>query len=257
MAAPTNGELEQRLIVLERKMQSLSDLVLQFNALQREVQQLRGQVELQNHTMDTLNQRQHDVFADLEHRMAKLQQTAVAPAPVGEVGAASPATAPTATTGGMAAPNVPSAPVPPVAVAQPQVPAVDPTSPAQEKAVYDEAFKLLMQHQYGEATTAFKGFLNQYPNGHYSGNAQYWLAEASYAARDFDGALREFQQVIQQYPQSVKVPDAWLKSGYILYEMERWKDSEQALRSVIQQYPDSTAARLAGKRLDRMQREGH
>ncbi|MEJ1381869.1 MAG: YbgF trimerization domain-containing protein, partial [Candidatus Sedimenticola sp. (ex Thyasira tokunagai)] len=49
---------EQRLQLLERKVKALSAQVIRLDTLQRELQQLRGEIEVQNHAMDALKKRQ-------------------------------------------------------------------------------------------------------------------------------------------------------------------------------------------------------
>ena len=61
----------------------------------------------------------------------------------------------------------------------------------------------------------------------------------------------------KNYPGASKTADASLKLGYSLYELGRWNDARKALKEVIARYPDSSVARLARKRLQRMKAEGH
>jgi TolA-binding protein len=68
--------------------------------------------------------------------------------------------------------------------------------------------------------------------------------------------LSEFEIVIGSFPESRKVPDALLKIGYCNYELERWDDARGSLARVQTEYAESTAARLAGQRLQRMDEEG-
>jgi tol-pal system protein YbgF len=88
-------------------------------------------------------------------------------------------------------------------------------------------------------------------------NAQYWLAESYYVTDKFGEALTNFAVVIDDYPRSRKVPDALLKVGYASYELGRWEDARTALSRVQREHPDTTAARLAEQRLNRMAEEGH
>jgi len=44
--------------------------------------------------------------------------------------------------------------------------------------------------------------------------------------------------------------------GYCNYELERWDNARGALARVQEDYPETTAARLAGQRLKRMETEG-
>ena len=49
--------------------QRLSDLLLQMQRLQQEVQQLRGQLELQKHELSTLKRLQREQYLDLDARL--------------------------------------------------------------------------------------------------------------------------------------------------------------------------------------------
>ena len=218
--------------------------------------------------MDALKKRQRDLYLDVDQRLSQMSTGAApaavpAPAMPVEQGAESPqAPAPVSApaTRPMVVDRTPPAPVAAPSPAPAPVPA--PTAvvqgdPAQEEASYQAAFEMLMQRRYREAQKAFQAFLGQYPTGSYSDNAQYWLAEASYVTRDFQTALVEFDKVVTLYPDSPKVADALLKTGFIQYELKQWPEARASLESVRQRYPNSTASRLALKRLDRMRSEGH
>ena len=115
---------------------------------------------------------------------------------------------------------------------------------------------MLKEQNYGPAASAFEQFLATFPDSELADNAQYWLAEAHYVTQQFDLALSEFEVVIESFPESRKVPDALLKIGYCNYELERWEDARESLTRVQAQYAESTAARLAGQRIQRMDEEG-
>ena len=70
-------------------------------------------------------------------------------------------------------------------------------------------------------------------------------------------ALPEFETVLTKYPQSRKIPDALLKVGYCNYELKHYDAARKALSKVVQDYKETTAARLAGQRLQAMAAEGH
>ncbi|MET0089961.1 MAG: tol-pal system protein YbgF [Candidatus Thiodiazotropha sp.] len=247
-AADSGASLEQRMQRLERMLQnqSLADLVLQIQQLQREVQQLRGDVEMQKHTMDEMSRRQRDLYLDIDQRLSRVSGPSAA---AGAAAVAAPA------------PSAPATPAPtasgPAVASAPPVNSVTPPDPKQEEFAYQEAFNLLKQGRYPESITAFGSFLKQYPGGTYEDNAQYWLAEASYVNRDFDTALNEFSKVRKGYPQSPKVPGGMLKMGYIYYEKQNWNEAKAILKELQMNYPDTTEARLADKRLQRISKEGH
>ncbi len=95
-----------------------------------------------------------------------------------------------------------------------------------------------------------------FPDSELADNAQYWLAESHYVTKKFEQALGEFETVIEKYPRSRKVPDALLKMGYCNYELKQWGAARDSLKRVQAEYPETTAARLAGQRLQRMDEEG-
>jgi tol-pal system protein YbgF len=125
-----------------------------------------------------------------------------------------------------------------------------------EQSAYQSAFNVLKEGRYEEAITEFSAFLSRYPDGQYSGNAQYWLGEANYVSHRFPAAVEEFNKVLVSYPDSNKVPDAMLKLGFSYYELEDWAQTNTVLNQLIERYPDSTAAQLAQNRLHRMKLEG-
>jgi tol-pal system protein YbgF len=268
---------EERIELLERRVQVLNDVLFRLDRLQQEIQQLRGDVELQSHSMEGLKKRQRDLYLDVDRRLGQMTAPPVAgqQAPMTSPGMAvggtpssvPPASVPAAVPAtGMAQPGTvpPATEAPATASQQPIVPFTSPSvvtpmaaDPALEQRVYQEAFDLLMQRRYDEAKQGFQQFLAQYPNGRLAANAQYWLAEASYVTRDFPTALVEFAKVIEGFPSSAKVSDALLKTGYIHYEQKEWVRARETLQGLVDNYPTSTVARLAQKRLERMRAEGH
>ncbi len=240
-SAAAAGDLEDRVVRLERILnsQSIGDLVIQMERLRQEVQQLRGEIEVQAYNLQNVEKRQRDLYLDVDQRLNAIQGTDSAGGSVGLV-------APPGVVVDSAPPEV--APPPPERVV-----AVD---PVREEAAYQEAFDLLKQRRYPESITAFQEFLARYPGGSYADNAQYWLGEANYVNRDFDVAEVEFQKVLDLYPQSPKLAGAMLKLGYIHYEKQQWTEARQILRRLMEQYPNSTEARLAAQRLEKMRQEG-
>jgi tol-pal system protein YbgF len=253
-AAAREGSLEYRVERIESLMQSqgLIDMLTQLQQLQREVQQLRGEVEVQGHRLEELQQRQRDIYLDIDRR---LQQGGGQP----EAAPVFPTPRPVGPGGrdGVGSPTPPGAATPftpPMGVASPVRQAAS-ASP-EEQAAYEQALNILREGRYADAAQAYRQFLATYPNGRYADNAQYWLAETQYVARQYPQGLEEFTKVVDRYPDSPKVPDALLKLGYIQYEMGNWAEARKHLDAVMQRFPDSTAARLANERLQRMGREG-
>ena len=70
-------------------------------------------------------------------------------------------------------------------------------------------------------------------------------------------ALETFAGLIEEFPDSPKVPDTRLKIGYIHYEQHDWSAAREELNSIVSAYPDSEVAQLANARIKRMKDEGN
>ena len=234
---------QERLDRIERKLDSrgLVDMLNRLEALQRDVQQLRGELEVQTHQLTELQRRQREQYLDIDRRLQALESgVATVPVPGGPVTDASvPAVPPGAATNGTPAPA--------------PAPVVDATAARTE---YDTALAVLREGRYADAAAAFKQFLTRYPSSSYAGNASYWLGETYYVTREFAQAMTTFRGLVEQHPDSPKVADSRLKIGFIMYENKDWKAARKELEAVVDGYPGSTAARLAGDRLARMKKEG-
>ena len=100
VAAASKAELEARIEQLERRLdsRSLMDMLDQITSLQGEVQQLRGDIEVQNHTLEGLQKRQRDLYLDIDRRLHRLEAGGVesqpAPPLSGAPGGAAPSAPP-------------------------------------------------------------------------------------------------------------------------------------------------------------------
>jgi tol-pal system protein YbgF len=235
-------DLEARLMRIERVFdnESLIQLSSQVDQLAAETQSLRGELETLRFENENAAQRQTNVYSDLASRIETLEQSQAQTAE--QARAAALASARAAEAANAAA----------TAAAEPP-PVPQPLGSDQDN--YNAAFDLIQARRYQEAATAFQGFLDVFPGSPLADNAQYWLAETFYVQRQFAEALPNFQKVIDDYPQSMKLPDALLKVGYCNYELRQWDAARTALEQVSRQFPDTTAARLATQRLERMARE--
>ena len=243
---PVNSNLEQRVQKIERIISNkiLLDLIQRIGSLEEEVRVLRGEVENQNHVAEVMKKRQRDLYLDGDRRLRDLER--VSSGNGAGVGAKLDEPSP-----------VPSAAGKSVAA---NVPAPTPTQAGnrvQEKAAYTKAFNFLKEGRYANSIEAFGSFLKAYPSGDYADNARYWLGESKYVSRLYPEAIKEFQRVLSDHPGSPKLADAKLKIGYAYYELERWSDAKKVLKSLVNEHQGSSIARLASKRLDRIDSEGH
>jgi len=121
---------------------------------------------------------------------------------------------------------------------------VDPS----EQKNYDAAMELFKAGDYKAAGTALSDFVRQFPASAYTPNAQYWLGNAFYAQRDCKSAISAQLQVLKNYPDSPKAPDAMLNIASCQTELKD-KAAKKTLQDLIKQYPESSAAVTAKQRL--------
>ncbi len=248
---PSSGSrmsLEQRLERLERLMESqaLVDMLMRLDSVEAEVDGLRGDAEILDHDLNGIKQQQRDLYLDIDRRLRQVELAVKQPS----VSAASSGV--TAPAGGSVAPQAGAVSMN-VAV---QTMVGDRADPAQERQAYQAAFSALKEGRYKDAIAAFEAFLAAYPAGDFTDNAQYWLGEANYVTRQFRVAEREFLKVLNQHADSPKVADATLKLGYTYYELGDWDAARKTLADAVARFPNSTVAKLAQNRLQKMRLEG-
>jgi tol-pal system protein YbgF len=253
-AQPSAGDLEARLENIERRLnnQSMMEMLSRLDQLQQEMQNIAGQMEVLNHEMDNIKKRQKDLYVDIDRRITQVEQKAANMAssqPTSPTMVGSTPSAPM--TAGSQLPS--SSPSATGAVPGPTA-LVSPQSKQLQREAYDRAFNLLKDGRYELAIASFKAYLETYPNADYADNAQYWLGEANYAQRRYDVALQEFNKVLDNYPKSSKRADAMLKMGFSYQELGKTEDAEAVLSNIVTMFPDTTAARLAKKRIQDIKR---
>jgi tol-pal system protein YbgF len=229
----------------------LLDMLQRMDELQRELQATRDAADLIGHELESIRERQRELYLDIDQRLRTLEAVISEPATARAKPMPSAAERPDAVTAPPPSPAIDGQ----IAAEQPG--AAPPGPRASDTEAYRDAFNLLTSGRYGEAITAFNQFLTDYPQSSYGGNAQYWLAEANYVSGDYARAAEEFNKVIEQYPDSPKVPDAKLKLGFTHYELQQWQAARTVLSEINQEYPNTSVAQLAENRLERMDREGH
>ena len=96
---------------------------------------------------------------------------------------------------------------------------------------------------------SFISFIEVYEESEFIDDAKYWLAETYYAQRAYVKALEEFESIRIQFPDSGKIPETILKSGFCYVELGDLEQAKKILNLVINQYPNTSVARLAFQKL--------
>ncbi len=230
--ADPQEKLRQRVDRLAEQLESLREggtreglesLIVEVEALREAVRNQQGRLEVAQHRIKRLGERQRRLYEDVDTRLRSFEQGDSSPAErTGEGGPDDTNAGPAGTVSGSA------------------------------EDLYQAAFAKIESNEYEEAATGFRTFLEEYPDSDLAPNARYWLGESNYVLRRFEQALVEFNKVLQEYPESPKAPAALLKIGYAFYELGEKGNSRQALQRVRERFPDSAEARLARQRLQKM-----
>ena len=102
------------------------------------------------------------------------------------------------------------------------------------------------------AVQEFTDYIKYYPGTDLAGNAYFYLAEIEFRQANYQEAVKNYDQVIQNFPTGNKAPSAELKRGFALIELGQKDDGVTALRHVIQRYPKSNEALQARDRLRKL-----
>ena len=253
------SEMEARIAKMEQALnsQALLELYAQVETLGLELGKLNGQVEMLSNDNTLLQKRQRDFYIDLDNRLREIEQP--------NKRAPSSSTPPKSSPHSMATP--PSKEPPAAAVITPEAAAIEetvaaaqpdagallasalvPPSPVENDA-YKEAFNFFKNGDYASAIGQFENFLENYPQSNLAPGAAYWIGNARYALRDYQMAIDAQRKLISKYPDSLKASDALLNIASSQYEMGDSKASKHTLEDLVAKYPQSEAAKKAKQRL--------
>jgi tol-pal system protein YbgF len=102
------------------------------------------------------------------------------------------------------------------------------------------------------AKQEFSDYVKFYPNTDLTGNSYFYLAELAYKQGNFQEAVSNYDQVLQNFPTGNKASSSELKKGLALIELGKKDDGIAQLRHLIQRYPRSTEALQARDRLRKL-----
>lgn len=219
--AQSNGSLGARVANLERiQEKNNQDLARAINLLaqiQREFQSIRGQVEAANY----LTQESDRVYRDLDMRVSGLEDNLDQVRRLfKEIVTNQKAGAPT------------------------KIPASN-----QEYEEYQGLLLLMNSRDYRAAASGFLGFLKKHPASPYAPNALFWAGESFYAMGDYARAIKEYQNLVDKYPQDERVKAAIYKQGMGFSRLNKNDQAKLFFQKVLAEYPNTAEAAKAQARL--------
>jgi tol-pal system protein YbgF len=216
--------LEERIAAMEAvlKGQGLLDLLNQNDRLNQDISKLKGQLEVATHSIDSTQQRQRDLYGDLDGRLRKLEGGTPAATSTNVQPAGAPAAAPSA---------VPDA------------------NAGAENKDFEAANALSKTGKFKDAFDAYDKFLQTYPGSASVPEAQYALGYAQFKLKNYKAAIATQQKLIKQFPDSPKQPYAMFNISDCQIQLTDIDGAKKTLHELLDKYPNSEVAPVAKKRL--------
>src|ERR1035437_8539319 len=95
-------------------------------------------------------------------------------------------------------------------------------------------------------------YIKYYPNTDLAGNCYFYLGEIQFRQGNYEQAAQSYDAVLQNFPSGNKAASALLKKGFALIELGKQDDGVSELRRLIQRYPHSPEALQARDRLRKL-----
>ena len=231
----------------------VATLYTQLEALQQEVQTLRGVVEEQSYQLKRMQTEQKDRYLDIDRRLSSItnpsasnNNSAKNPAPV---------IPPPSLDTSSAAPNSAT-----TVSTQPAPPPVSNVTPAgkkiadngmDEQELYRTALNLLLQENKAEASVPmFQSYIDTFPKGRLFTNALYWQGEAFLVIAANDKARDVFLRLLADYPADAKAAGAMLKLGVAYKKLGDKAKAVETWKQIRTKFPENAnEIRLAEENL--------
>ena len=129
-------------------------------------------------------------------------------------------------------PTQPGQPVQPAAASD--------VPPMPAEAMYNAALGDYRSGKYDYAVQGFADYLKYYGNTGYAPNAQFYMAMIHFVLGNFEASVKEFDMVLEKYPDNNKTPEALLYKGRALVKMPGHKtEGADEFMEVIRRFPKS------------------
>ncbi len=177
-----------------------------MSELQSEVSHLLGRIEQLEHQLQVVRQENRERYASIDEQMLQLSGSPTV----------SPDVVPTGSTD-------------------------------TEEGLYVTAFAQIEDRNFEEAIGLLESLIETYPNGKRLPEAFYWLGE-TYARLDppeFEKARQSLVQLVRLYPDHAKAAEGTYKLGTIYEQLGDEPKALEYLDRAANNYPNTTAARLA------------
>jgi tol-pal system protein YbgF len=117
--------------------------------------------------------------------------------------------------------------------------------PDQAEQAYQAAYRDVTNGKYELAAQEFQDFLQQYPDSPRVAESHFYLGEAQFAQERYLEAAGEYSKVTTDFPASRLAPAAYLKMGRAYVQLEERSLAQKAFKTLIDKHPNSEEAKQA------------
>jgi tol-pal system protein YbgF len=237
----------------------------QIQAMQEEIQQLRGLVEQQANDIKRLKSQREEDYMDLDRRISALSKGGASTAshgndelPLGDKKSSlaekkslkkDPASSPSLSSevaeeavadAGVVSSAAVSLPAKKGRVLEEDVADSAASSSsadasADEFTVYSSALNLIVKSKdYDGGIAAMNKYLAQFPKGKYAPNALFWVGSAYQSQNKPEKAIESYERMIKRYPKEVKSDEARLRLARVYYQRGDKEEARVVLDEIVE-----------------------
>lgn len=261
-APPESGAIILAQAETQSEARAMVNLMNQLDALNRDLNNLRGKIEELNNSVLNAEKRQKDMYLDLDTRLRRIEtfnaELATTAKRAGEsmsvlqeridqleksaANGTRLGSPDTDRAGDPTQTNVASAPSPGGSQRMNEI----------VHGAYEEAMVKYRAREYQDAIKAFQVIVTRFPEHDLAVNAQYWTGDSFYQLRAYRAAIDAQKLLIATYPRSAKVPDALLNIGSAQLGLGDAVSARRSWEQLVANFPESRAAVKASDRLKRL-----
>ena len=127
----------------------------------------------------------------------------------------------------------------------------------EEKLLYKNALELFEASRYAEALEVFSEVIITYPDGIYTPDAYFWSGELFLAQELYEDAKLSYAEVFEQFPNHIRSADSLYKLGEIKRIDSELIEAINYFERVVSLFPDSGAAQLSKKSIKIIKEESN
>jgi len=206
--AEIQGIKDKQSSIDQRLGQNILDLLNEIQALKQEIATLKGDLELANHNIENVQQRQKELYNDTDTRLRAIED--------------------------QTKPQTPSQSL----TTNPNEATPVPEKNALEYQQLELANGLSAENKHNDAFNAYDKFIKEYPNSAYSADAKYGLGYSQFALKNYKSAIITQQKIIDLHPESPKVPLAMFNLANNQIQLGLVPDAKKTLRTLLSQFPN-------------------